>query len=342
MNTYRLVVTVFLALVPLSVSAVFDSGRAGFSIIVNNEIYPYTVFSTYVLPGESLVLRINEETGDRIDAYPSAGVLDQKGKYRWIWTAPVKSGQAVIKFVHKNNNTTIALNVFIMVPSNRLKKDSLSGYLIGKYPPPVKDDPLYAIPDGFIKVTKRNLATPVSPHFVLGQFISPDQRNKFPKYMVLRERLILKLEAVLESLNARGYETGSLGIVAGYLTPAYNSTTGRSEYSRHIYGGAAIFIVDRDPADGMMDDLNDDGEVNDDDARIVFDLTDELFQEPDKSYLRGGLFLIRKTAGHGPMIMIDSRGYRKRWSSDADLFPSLKKLDETIQELRSRNPGEFK
>ncbi len=321
--------------------AEFDNGRAGFSVTVNNEIYSHRVFAIYVLPKERLILRTDQYEDMQFELKAASGAVEKTTEHRWTWTAPDKPGLTSIVISRKADGETIKLNTFVMVPSSKLNNRRLNGVLIGQYPPPIGDDPLYARPDGFIEVTEENLSTPVSPHFVLGQFVS--QTNKrFPKYIVLRERLILKLEAMLERFNERGIETESLAIVAGYLSPAYNAATGRDRYSRHIYGGAALFIVDRQPADGIMDDLNGNGVIDDADAQVLYKITDELFTEEGKSYLRGGLFVYSTQYKGGPYLMVDARGYRKRWKGDNDLFPALDKVQNKMDELRAKHRREFK
>jgi len=160
----------------------------------------------------------------------------------------------------------------------------------------------------------------VSPHFVLGQFVTALD-GPYPKYIVLRERLLLKLEAIMERLDEQGFETESLGILKGYISPAYNALIGGLPDSRHMYGGAATMIVDRD-GDGRMDDLDGNGLFNDRDGQVLFDLVDDLFSEPGKEYLRGGLFLYRgDDVRHGSSVMVDARGFRKRWLNASEVPP---------------------
>jgi len=102
---------------------------------------------------------------------------------------------------------------------------------------------------------------PVSPHFKLGQFLCK-QPGGFPKYLVLDEILVLKLELILEELNRRGHAADTLHIMSGYRTPYYNKAIGNVDYRRHLWGKAADIFIDAAPADDMMDDLNRDGAVD--------------------------------------------------------------------------------
>lgn len=294
----------------------YDSGRADISLTINNEIYPYREFATYVLPNEHLGLcLLADDPGDfRITA--DSGEIDNVDDCRWIWTANDESGLTKI-FVLKGGDVLMSLNVFVMIPASRLENGRIGSFLIGEYPDPIEDSPIYLPPDGFIEVTAANIDTPVSPNFVLGQFVT-ETEGDFPTYIVLRERLLLKLEALLERLNERGIDAESLSVISAYMTPAYNRRLGGSPHSRHIYGGAATVIVDRD-ADGRMDDLDGNGILDNRDGQFLFDIIDELYSEPGKEYLRGGLFLYRSDAG--PSVMLDARGFRKRWPNEEEAPP---------------------
>ncbi len=318
---YKLLFSVFVAYVTIQNSfADFENGKTGFSIIINNEVYPYKEFAVYVLPKEPLGLCINANGADEYNVVAKSGELVKIDDCRWIWTAPADTGLTQLKISNESNADRMILNIFVMTPAGKIKNDTIEGIKIGRYPEALDNSPLYQKPDGFIRVAKDILATPVSPHFVLGQFVTPFD-NKFPKYIVLRERLLLKLETLVERLNDLGYSAESLSIIAGYMTPAYNASIGQPEYSRHIYGGAATVIIDAD-ADGRMDDLDKNGSIDDADVTILFNIIDDLYSEAGKEYLRGGLFLYTSTISSGPYIMLDARGYRKRWSSETPL-PTL-------------------
>jgi len=208
---------------------------------------------------------------------------------------------------------SITLNVFVMVPYNQLKGEYLGGYRIGKYPAiPYKQLPIYKPPKGFIEVTKENEETLVSPHFKLKQFLCK-QESDYPKYIVLRERLLLKLELILEKVNEKGYRCDTFNILSGYRTPYYNRKIGNVKYSRHVYGGAADIFIDEDPKDDVMDDLNQDGKIDYRDAGIIYDIIDGMYGRPWYVRFLGGLGRYKKTEKHGPFVHVDARGFRARW-----------------------------
>ena len=128
----------------------------------------------------------------------------------------------------------------------------------------------YANPEGFIEVTQENESTYVSDHFRLSDFLTHDQQDTWPKYLVLNERLVDKLELVIQDLNAHGVQVEHLAVMSGFRTPEYNvqgvGEGGRVRDSRHQYGDAADVFVDNEGR-GRMDDLNHDGRVDYRDAQ---------------------------------------------------------------------------
>jgi hypothetical protein len=171
----------------------------------------------------------------------------------------------------------------------------------------------YAGLDGFIEVTPENQDTQVSEHFRLRDFLTKDQRNVWPKYLVLDTKLIDKLELVIEDLVGRGYDVRYLSVMSGFRTPQYNLKgvgRGRADASRHQYGDAADVFVDND-RNGRMDDLNRDGRVDTRDARILLGAVDRV--EAANPDLTGGAGVYAATRAHGPFTHIDARGTRARW-----------------------------
>ena len=61
----------------------------------------------------------------------------------------------------------------------------------------------YENPAGFIEVTRENQDTRISEHFRLADFLTHDQHDVWPKYVVLREALLDKLELTIAELERR-------------------------------------------------------------------------------------------------------------------------------------------
>ena len=170
----------------------------------------------------------------------------------------------------------------------------------------------YRNPGGFIEVTPENQDTQVSEHFLLRDFITHDQVRTWPKYVVLRDELIDKLELVIGQLENDGVVVRRMTVMSGFRTPQYNGPggDGRSGVSRHMYGDAADVFVDND-GDGRMDDLNRDGRVDHRDARVILDAAERV--ERQHPTMVGGVGVYRATASHGPFAHVDVRGWRARW-----------------------------
>jgi hypothetical protein len=174
----------------------------------------------------------------------------------------------------------------------------------------------YRNPEGFIEVTPQNQDTRVSEHFRLRDFLTKDQFSIWPKYLVLREELIDKLELVIAELQREGIPVRRMTVMSGFRTPQYNQRGvgggGRAQDSRHQYGDAADVFVDND-GDGWMDDLNRDGRVDHRDARLILAAAERVERRhPD---LAGGVGVYRATRAHGPFAHVDVRGRRARWGS---------------------------
>ncbi len=171
---------------------------------------------------------------------------------------------------------------------------------------------IYLPPRGFVEVTPDNAGVQLSPNFTLGEFVSK-QASGYPKYLVLRSSLLLKLENILASLNKAGHPTDGFVIMSGYRTPFYNRAIGNVQYSRHVWGGAADFYIDEAPADGRMDDLNKDGRVDRADAEWLAKFINGMSRRGDFGRRVGGVGIYGSTAAHGPFVHVDVRGTRARW-----------------------------
>src|SRR5262249_37768550 len=151
-------------------------------------------------------------------ATTDAGVLVQRRLRRWKWTAPEHPGLYLLTFKGPGAKDEIAVHAFVTVPATAIRNGLLNGYRIGEYPAaPRNGSAVYAPPSGFIEVTKDNEDTRVSPHFRLKQFVCKEDATKqYPKYLVLQERLPLKLEMVLERVNAMGFDAATLHVMSAY------------------------------------------------------------------------------------------------------------------------------
>jgi hypothetical protein len=229
-----------------------------------------------------------------------------------IWSVAVKVGAAI--------RPLSDFNVITLKPFSSKQRGRIGLYYIGSWPNERSRGPArYTPPRGFIEVTQANRDTYVSEHFRLGDFLTKNQFEVWPKYLVLETRLLDKLELVLAELRALGIQTSGVKVLSGFRTPQYNrgggDPRGRAALSRHMYGDAADIYIDND-GNGAMDDLNGDGRVNIRDARVLQDAVDRV--ERAHPQLIGGCGTYPGTGSHGPFAHIDTRGYRARWIGTGD------------------------
>jgi hypothetical protein len=262
-----------------------------------------TPIDTGALP-EGAELRATQPQSGQTTTAPSAG----------IWKLAVAMGQ-VIKPITD-------FSLISTRPASEKRNGRVGLYYIGNWPgekgrvsaPKKAPADRYRPPRGFIEVTQQNADTRVSDHFKLRDFLTHDQANVWPKFLVLEMRNVDKLELVLADLQSRGIDVSGVTVMSGFRTPQYNrgggNTGGRAGLSRHMYGDAADIVIDSNH-DGVMDDLNHDGRSTIDDARVVSQAVDRV--EAAHPELIGGAGVYSAESGHGPFIHIDSRGYRARW-----------------------------
>lgn len=188
-------------------------------------------------------------------------------------------------------------------------------YQVGRWPAEVRRPrgEAYRLPEGFIEVSESMSNVRVSTHFTLGQFLTKDQRDVWPKMLLLDERLVDKLELVVSELRLAGIKAEGLGVLSGFRTPQYNArgrNSGRATDSRHQYGDASDVYVDVN-GDGRMDDITGDRKVDIRDAVRLARIVERV--EAKYPELTGGLGVYRATGSHGPFVHIDARGERARW-----------------------------
>ena len=253
--------------------------------------------------GAHLQLETPDASGS--DAAPRAG----------IWKLAVAIGNAIKPI---SDFSLISIH-----PRSEKQNGRVGLYYIGNWPgetggrvsaPKAAPATRYQPPSGFIEVTPQNAGTRVSEHFTLRDFLTHDQANVWPKYLVLELRNVDKLELVLADLASRGVDVSGVKVMSGFRTPQYNkgggNTGGRAGLSRHMYGDAADIYIDSN-GDGVMDDLDHDGRITIGDSRVVQQAVDRV--EAAHPELVGGAGVYPASAGHGPFIHIDTRGYRARW-----------------------------
>lgn len=291
-------------------AAAFDAGKTTFTARYHGETSPYRINCVFLMPEEALDLE-----GKGAESFSLAyaeGRGRPEGPRKWIWTAPREPGLYALRLSRDGAADTMRFNVFVMVPASEADGEYLRGYRIGKYPrDPLKSLAFYRPPRGFILADARAAAARLSPHFTLGQFLCK-QSPELPAYLLLKERLILKLEAVLQEVNRRGIACGGFHVMSGYRTPYYNRVLGNVKFSAHQFGGAADIFIDED-GDGMMDDLNGDGRSDGKDSELLFGIVDRMSLNEFYFPYIGGVGKYNSNEAHGPFVHVDVRGFRAVW-----------------------------
>jgi hypothetical protein len=297
----------------------FDTQRASFAVDFGGAASAYRVMAMFVIPNQSVPVAVQgaAQPGP-VSAYEltaSRGPSVALGDGRWSWTAPATPGLYPLEIRQRATGQTMTLNVFVMVPYSAMRHGSIQGYQIGNYPRLRRGyEAKYARPEGFVQVTPALEDVQVSPHFTLGQFVCK-QAGGYPKYLVLRQPLLVKLEELLADVNDRGIRASTFAIMSAYRTPVYNRAIGNvTTFSRHQYGDAADIFIDEDH-DGRMDDLNHDGRLTLADARVLGDIVNANVGQPEFAGLTGGMGMYAPTEAHGAFVHVDVRGFDARWGA---------------------------
>jgi hypothetical protein len=232
----------------------------------------------------------------------------------WVSLAALPGAQVASASI-QGGPTPGTETVFTMRSFGQKVRAWLNGYRLGYWPQEkgrLRSE-AYRNPDGFIEVTPDNEDTRVSEHFRLRDFVSHGQTEVWPKYVVLREPLLDKLELVIEDLNDHGINAEGMRIRSGFRTPAHNAAVrgeGSARDSRHQFGDAADVFIDQ-AGNGKMSDLNGDGRVNFADVKLILDAVERV--EARYPELVGGTGLYAYSGRSGPFAHIDVRGTRARW-----------------------------
>lgn len=299
-----------LLLLPLGLNAApqpaFDSGLAGFSVNVHGLDVAYREFPLFAMPGEAVPITADPASHYRLTA--AGGEWREAEGNHWTWQAPLQPGHYRLD-VRRDDGAAMQLEAFVMTPAAAVHHGQLNGYNIGQYPhAPLHGLAVYRAPTGFVEVTPALAALHITPHFTLGEFLCKEAGG-FPKYLVLRPLLLLKLETLAAYLGARGVPAEAIHVMSGYRTPWYNRQLGDTAYSRHMWGDAADIYLDAGAAPGTAS-----GAIAAlKDSRQLAAGLSRLFQQPAYAYLLGGLGTYAATRDHPPFVHVDARGFQARW-----------------------------
>jgi Peptidase M15 len=298
----------------------FNEKTAPFSIAFNGETSAYEEMSTFVMPNARLTVEITgAPAGASYMLKTEEGASVAQAGRGWRWTAPAVPGQYDLKVSRskpaEKDKHDITLHVFVMTPAADIRDGYLNGYRIGSYPAkPLNGNPIYLPPAGFVEVTKKNRHNKITPHFTLEQFLcKEDLSDRYPKYVLIKERLLLKLEAVLAHVNNDlGIKTDTLHVMSAFRTPYYNKAIGDVLYSQHQWGSAADIFIDPHHKNRMAD-LDGNRVVDIRDAKFFYDRIEDMLALRPFQRFQGGMGYYPATSAHPPFVHVDVRGTKARW-----------------------------
>ena len=302
----RVLLAFALAALPL-----FETLAGGLTLTLGDSQISQEVFSLFAAPGESLSLGFDYYTTGRPHIRFEGQEVKPPDDGTWRFNAPQKPGLYSVELRYPAAGETTQLNLFVgtVLPPGGV---SLEGYRIGSPPAGHSNYPaLYRSPRLYIRVTRDMLTLPVSDHFSLGQFVCK-QASGFPKYLALSEELLVLLEGLVTAVQLAGYPAETFGIISGYRTPYYNQLIGNVAASRHVYGDALDFYVDIN-GDGVMDDLDGDGDTTYRDVDLLYSIVENYREQAKYKGPRGGIGRYYRTDRHSGFVHVDTRGYKARW-----------------------------
>lgn len=277
------------------------------------------IFFVALMPREKIEIGITpKENVKSIRWSASGGTLTGESETIRVYTAPSKSGDYEIEVRAREGEERVyaRIKVFVMVPRSKMENGYIEGYHMGEYPDPGnRQGSDFQPPDGFIRVTPENKDELVSENYELGDFVCPSGGG-YPKFIVLDEALVFKLEIVTKEFRRLGLLKGKMAFLSAFRSPAYNG--GRARFSRHMWGAAVDIYIDEDGRRGWMDDITRDGTVDIKDAILVYKVIEAIEKRGDFQGLKGGLGIYPAKPNHGPFVHMDVRHSQSsyRWATD--------------------------
>lgn len=275
------------------------------------------IFFVALMPHQKVELGITpKENVKSISWMVTGGTLTDESDTRKTYTAPSRPGDYEIEIKARMGEERVhaKIKVFVMVPRSRMENGYLEGYHMGDYPDPGnRKGSDFQPPDGFIRVTSENKDRLVSENYKLGDFVC-HSGGGYPKFIVLDETLVFKLEIVTKEFRRLGLLKGKMAFLSAFRSPAYNA--GRARFSRHMWGAAVDIYIDEDNKRGWMDDITRDGMIDIRDAILVYKVIEAVEQRGDFQGVKGGLGIYPAKSNHGPFVHMDVRTTSYRWATD--------------------------
>ena len=275
-----------------SASAFGESGQVRLQVRMPGEPFDFPVELGGAVESRSYIW---------VKAADSSAVIEPRTLTGTTVRAPVLPGLYRLALTTPSGRNIVdSVVVGVLVPFSTKLGSTLNGYRIGNYRWERFGGDASPPPPGFLQVLPEDAELQVSAHLRLGDFLTHDGQDVWPRYVALDPRILDKIELVLADLGVKDFEM-PMDVSSGFRTPLYNRTVPRAAGdSRHQYGDAADLAID---VDG-------DGRVTYADAVAVARAVERVERRhPD---LVGGLGLYGNH-GTSPYVHIDVRGKPSRW-----------------------------
>lgn len=232
-------------------------------------------------------------------------IISRSGTDEMVLDLPDTGGTypVTLNYKYPPGAATDSMTLTLLIPKAvRIVRGRINGYVVGSYPDIDHDR---RAPDRFVEITPDLMDLHLSSQFHVEDFVSnsrrADQRNFFPKYTIIRQSVIQKIERLVELIDrSPNFQCKGIHVLSGYRTPDYNEVLPEAAiHSYHQYGLAVDIIVDSAPADGVFDDVNQNGKLNIYDAASLAQICDHL--EKIGAIPKGGIGLYehRHSVGRG-------------------------------------------
>jgi uncharacterized protein YcbK (DUF882 family) len=196
------------------------------------------------------------------------------------------------------------LTVTVLVPFEEKRGPVLDGYTIGTFLAERlgQDEDR---PEGFVRIDPATAELPVSEHLRVGDFLTRDNQQVWPRFVAIDPRVLDKVELVLDAIRELRGDTAEVRIEvdvhSGFRTPSYNARNRFARDSRHTHGDAIDIAID----------ANGDGRITRSDTKLVAQAVETIERRhPD---LVGGMGLYTSRKYNQAFVHIDARGSRARW-----------------------------
>ncbi|HSJ65935.1 MAG TPA: D-Ala-D-Ala carboxypeptidase family metallohydrolase [Gemmatimonadaceae bacterium] len=195
------------------------------------------------------------------------------------------------------------LTVTVLVPFEEKRGPVLDGYRIGTFL--AERRATSDRPEGFIRIDAQTAEVPVSKHLRVGDFLTRDNQQVWPRFVAIDPRVLDKVELVLDAIRELRGDSADVEVEvdvhSGFRTPSYNARNRFALDSRHTHGDAIDIAID----------ANGDGRITRADIPLVAKAVEYIERRhPD---LVGGMGLYTSDKYHQAFVHIDARGSRARW-----------------------------